>query len=131
MVNNMTTVFFINYICCSLMPFIPLPPFPSASASAATTSTTTAGGDGASAGGNGASAGGGGGGDSAGGASAAGSTVAGAALHDSIQLQYSASERSERAQSLFMSIEISDIYGRTSTSTRMPGKSLLRNGLSN
>ena len=33
------------------------------------------------------------------------------------------------AVSLFMSIEISDIYGRTSTSTRMPGKSLLRNGL--
>ena len=44
-----------------------------------------------------------------------------------------ASERSERAQSLFMSIEISYIYicGHTSTSTRMPGKSLLRNGLSN
>ena len=45
----------------------------------------------------------------------------------------------ERAQSLFMSIEISDTYiyiylficCRTSTSTRMPGKSLLRNGLSN
>ena len=48
----------------------------------------------------------------------------------------SASERSERAQSLFMSIEISDICiyicaVRTSTSMRMPKKSLLRNGLSN
>ena len=53
-----------------------------------------------------------------------------------ILLASSASERSERAQSLFMSIEISDIciyapYVRTSTSMRMPKKSLLRNGLSN